>query len=351
MGAFDHPVLSGLVGDEEIAALLGLDAELAAIAAFETALAQAEAEHGVVPAEAARKIAETLAGFRPDVSRLREATARDGVAVPELVRQMREAVGKPNGKHLHFGATSQDAIDTAFVLRLKPLLDVMDARLERIAGLLDGLKSRFGGRRLTGQTRMQAALPITVADRLESWKMPLLRERARLRALEPSLLCVQLGGAAGTLDQLGEMGAAVRKTLAGRLGLHDVPQWQSQRDRPAELAGWLASLTGSLGKLGQDAALMAFSGGGIALSGGGGSSAMAHKKNPVAAEVLVALARYNAVQVSAMHQALVHENERSGAAWTLEWLILPDMLMAAGAATLLAEKLLGSVDSLGEEKG
>ncbi len=312
VSAFEHEVLAGLAGDEEVAALIGFDAETAAMAAFWSALAAAEAEHGIIPAEAAPAIAAALARFTPDIPRLREATARDGVVVPGLVRQLREAVGAPHEEHMHVGATSQDVVDTALVLRLKPVLGVLDGRLRDIGSLLDGLASRFGGRSLMGRTRMQAAIPITVRDRLESWSAPLARHRARLAALAPGLLVVQLGGAAGTLDRLGDKGAAVRRSLADRLQLKDAPQWHSQRDRPAELAFWLSSVTGSLGKLGQDVALMACDGGELSLSGGGGSSAMPHKQNPVAAEMLVALARFNAVLVSGMQQALIHENERSG---------------------------------------
>jgi 3-carboxy-cis,cis-muconate cycloisomerase len=139
----------------------------------------------------------------------------------------------------------------------------------------------------------------------------------------------------------------VRAALAGKLGLGDAPQWHSQRDGLAELAGWLSLVTGSLGKFGQDLALMAQVGSDIKLSGGGSSSAMPHKQNPVKAEALVALARFNAVQLSGMHQALVHEQERSGAAWTLEWLILPQMVVATAAALRLAAELAGQIESLG----
>ncbi len=162
------------------------------------------------------------------------------------------------------------------------------------------------------------------------------------------LLVVQFGGAAGTLDALGENGPAVRAALADKLGLADAPQWHSQRDTIADFASWLSLVTASLGKFGQDVALMALDGSAIRLSGGGGSSAMPHKQNPVKAEVLETLARFNAVQVGAMHQAAIHPLERSGAAWTLEWLVLPQMVVAAAAALRLAGDLIGDIETLGE---
>ncbi|TIW68692.1 MAG: 3-carboxy-cis,cis-muconate cycloisomerase, partial [Mesorhizobium sp.] len=161
------------------------------------------------------------------------------------------------------------------------------------------------------------------------------------------LLVVQFGGAAGTLDRLGDKAAPVRAALAAKLGLGDAAQWHSQRDALADFAGWLSLVTGSLGKFGQDIALMAQGGMDIKLSAGGGSSAMPHKQNPVKAEALVALARFNATQLAGMHQALVHEQERSGAAWTLEWLILPQMVVATAGALRLAAELAGQIESLG----
>ncbi|TIN70121.1 MAG: 3-carboxy-cis,cis-muconate cycloisomerase, partial [Mesorhizobium sp.] len=123
--------------------------------------------------------------------------------------------------------------------------------------------------------------------------------------------------------------------------------WQNQRDALADFAGWLSLLTGSLGKFGQDIALLAQGGTEIKLSGGGGSSTMPHKQNPVKAEALVALARFNATQLAGLHHALVHEQERSGAAWTLEWLLLPQMVVATAASLRLAAELAAQVESLG----
>lgn len=348
ISGFEHPFLSGLLGDDETAALLNGDAEISAMLAFEAALARAEAGNGLIPLAAGAAIASALADFQPDTARLREAAAIDGVAVPELVRQLRAAVGEPHARHLHFGATSQDVIDTALSLRLKTVLVLFSRRIDALGDGFEALAARYGTRGLLGRTRMQPAIPITVGDRIESWSAPLARHRARLEKLRPSLLAVQFGGAAGTLEKLGGKADAVRKALAAELGLADAPQWQNQRDRIADLANWLSLVTGSLGKFGQDIALMAGTGDEIVLSGGGGSSAMPHKQNPVAAEMLVTLARFNAVQLSGMHQALIHEQERSGSAWTLEWLLLPQMLLATGAATRIAAELVGKIDSLGK---
>lgn len=351
LSAFDHPWLAPLLGDAEVATLLGAEADLRAMLAFEVALARAEAEEGVIPQEAAAAIADAVATFAPDGAALAAAVARDGVVIPELVRRLRIAVGEPHGKSVHFGATSQDVIDTGLMLRLKMVLPVLRARLEALVETLGALDDQFGDRPLMGHTRMQAAIPITVADRLASWTGPLVRQITRLTTLEDELLVVQFGGAAGTLEKLGQQGPAVRARLATALGLGDVPVWHSQRDRIAALAGWLATTTGVLGKIGQDVALMAQAGGMIALASGGTSSAMPHKANPVGAESLVALARFNAAQAGGLHQALVHEQERSGAAWTLEWLTLPPMLIATAASLRTAQGLAGGIRMLGGAAG
>lgn len=342
---FDHPVLSALVGDEAAARAFSFEAELEAMLAFERALARAEAAEGVIPDAAAQAIA--AASFKPDMTKLRAGVARDGIAVPELVRQLRQAVPEPHREHVHFGATSQDVIDSALTLRLRAIVELCDRRLMELIVRFAGLDARFGRKPLTGITRMQPAIPIRVADRLDAWRQPLERHRRRLSELSPRLLVVQFGGAAGTLDKLGGKAAAVRKRLAAELSLADAPQWHSQRDNLAEFAAWLSLVTGSLGKFGQDVALMALQGDEIRLSGGGGSSAMSHKQNPVAAETLVALAHFNAAQLAAMHGPLVHELERSGAAWTLEWLVLPQMVVATAGALRLATELTDKIESIG----
>ncbi len=330
---FDHPILGALLGDAETARLFDFEADLAAMLAFETALAEAQAALGLIPQDAALRIGEACRGFAPDRARLAAGAARDGVVAPQLIAMLREAVGEPHAAFLHRGATSQDVIDTSLTIRLKSVCALMEARLVRLIETLRGLAARDGAIPVMAHTRMQRALPFTAADKLKSWREPLERALLRLAELKPRLLVVQFGGPVGTRGDLDGKGDMVAAELARRLGLAAAPCWQAERDAIGEFAGWLSLVAGALGKLGQDAALMAQNEvGEIRLAGGGGSSAMAHKSNPVGAEVLVALARFSAGQLGTLHQALIHENERSGAAWTLEWLVLPTMVAATAAA-------------------
>ncbi len=347
--ACDHPFLSGLLGDAELAPHFAAAADLAAMLRFEAALAAAEAGEGLAPAAAAAAIATACGSMAPDMAALAAATARDGVVVPDLLRQLRQQLAEPHRQYVHFGATSQDAIDTSLVLRLRPVLDLLEGRIAALLQAFQDLDDRFGAHSLKGRTRMQDALPITAGQRIEAWRRPLHGHLERLAQLRPRLLVLQFGGPVGSLEQLGGKGAAVRARLAAALDLVDAPQWHSRRDGLAEAAGWLSLVSGGLGKFGTDVALMAQNAvGELRLAGAGTSSAMAHKANPVRAEVLVSLARLNATLLPGMHQALVHEQERSGAAWTLEWLVLPQMAIATGCALRLAAELAAQVESLGE---
>lgn len=349
LSAFDHPFLSGLFADPDIAALFSAEADIAAMLRFETALAEAEAECGVIAPQLAKAIVAQLAGFAPDVALLAEGVSKDGVVIPEFVRQLRRTAGEAADK-VHFGATSQDVIDTSLMLRLKAATNILTARLATVVAGLSDIEARDGQNPMMGYTRMQAAIPITAGERIASWKAPLDRATERFAAFAQTGFVVQFGGAAGTLEKFGDKGPTVRAALARRLDLVDRPQWHSQRDGLAEFAALLSLVTGSLGKFGQDVALMAQSGTAIRLTGGGGSSAMPHKQNPVAAEVLVTLARFNASQLAGLHHALVHEQERSGAAWMLEWLMLPQMVLATGVALQTALTLTTRIAKLGGEK-
>lgn len=337
-------MVQALVGDEEAGALFSNEAELSAMLDVEVALAKAQAETGLIAQDAAYRIAEACRSFRPDWSALAAGLVQDGVIVPGLIKQLRAVVGEPHAKALHFGATSQDIIDSALVLRLKSIVGIYERRLDDLIAALRDLRTRDGAVKLMAHTRMQRALPFTAADKIETWLQPLERHAENLRNLAPRLLVLQLGGPVGTRDGMGDHGDAVADAMAEILGLAYGPPWHSQRDRIGEFGALLSLISGTLGKIGQDVALMAQNEvAEVRLASGGGSSAMPHKSNPVQAELLVTLARYNAGLLGTLHQALVHENERSGAAWTLEWLVLPQMVTATAAGLSKAQALVRSM--------
>jgi len=343
---FDHPHFSALLRHEPIAALFSPDAELAAMLHFEAALAAVEGEQGAIPQDAATAVVEAIATFRPDPRALAAGVARDSLVVPALIDMLRQAVGTGHGRYVHYGATSQDVIDSGLILRIKDALAILRHDLSTILGELEGLGAGQGQVPIMARTRMQRALPITFGDRLATWASPLAHHRGALDALERRVLAVQLGGPVGTLEKLGARGAAVRAALAERLDLADPGRpWHAERDRMADLAHWLSQVSGALGKIGQDLVLMAQNEVGEAvLATGGLSSAMAHKRNPVLAELLITLARLNAGQLASMHQALVHEGERSGAAWTLEWLVLPEMIATTAASLQVGKGCLQGLE-------
>ncbi|WP_297107519.1 3-carboxy-cis,cis-muconate cycloisomerase [uncultured Devosia sp.] len=334
-------LLSALAGDPEIETLLSDEAQLAAMLAFERALAEASAEVGFISEDAATTILSALRSFQPDWPDLEAGMAQDGVVVPALIRQLKALFPEPHRAALHKGATSQDVTDTALMLQLAEIFDVYEARLSALLEKLDLLAAENGGKALMAHTRMQVALPTTWGAKLASWSEPLKRHLQALVSMRRSLLVVQLGGPVGDRGSFGTQGDTIAAGMAKRLDLGLATPWQATRDPIMALGSLLAQISGSLGKLGMDVTLLAQNEiGAIGLAGGGGSSAMAHKSNPVNAEVLVALARYNAGLSGTLAQAQVHENERSGAAWTLEWLTLPPMLVTTGASLRMTRKLL-----------
>ena len=334
-------LLSALAGDAEIEALLTDAAQIRAMLAVEQALAEASADIGWISGEAASAVAEAIAGFEPHWPGLEAGMAQDGVVIPALVKQLRSQVPEAHRAALHRGATSQDVIDTALMLQLVPVFDIYETRLQALLARLDQLAQDWAGRPLMAHTRMQVALPTTWTAKLAAWSDPLQRHLRALSAMRRSLLVIQLGGPVGDRSSFDGHGDALAQALARRLDLGIAAPWQTGRDPIVALGALLALISGSLGKIGADLALLAQNEvAAVKLEGGGGSSAMAHKANPVNAEVLVALARANAGLAGTLQQAMVHEYERSGAAWTLEWLTLPAMLVNTGACLRLGTKLI-----------
>lgn len=336
----DSAVLAPLFGDAEAGAAFTDAAEVAAMVAVERALARAEGAVGVIPAEAAAAISDGLAGFVPEPAALAAGTLSAGVPVPALVAALRKPLPAEAGQWLHWGATSQDIVDTALALRLQPVLALLDARLAALADTLAAAARRWRDLPFAGRTRSQVAAPITFGLRVAHWRQPLPVLGADLARLAPRLTRVQLGGAVGANSAIFPHGPAVAAALARELGLHDAPAWHTDRAALGAFAGWCAALTGALGKMAGDLILMGRSESGEARAGaGGGSSTMPQKANPVAAETITALARLTACLTAPVHLAALHAEERDGAAWGLEWLVLPQIVVATAAALRHAEGL------------
>lgn len=219
ISAFDHPILSGLLGDEELMPLFSARAEIKAMLRFEAELALAEADENVIPREAAREIATSLDTFSPDITALKAGVTRDGVVIPALVSQIRVTLSEATRPHLHFGATSQDVIDTGFALRARKAVEILGKRLGGLIQSLEALEERDGQIDVMAHTRMQAAIPVPAARKIRSWRGPLMRHTKKLAAVREEAAVLHFGGAAGTLDRLGEKGEPVARRLAARLGL------------------------------------------------------------------------------------------------------------------------------------
>ena len=188
--------------DEELAAIFSEPRYVAEMLAVEAALATVEARLGVIPAESGKVIAERAASFRPDLGLIRLRLADDGVPVIEMVRQLREHVGGAAADDVHFGATTQDIMDTALVLQMRAALAAVEKTLDRVIDNLAAMARRYRESVMPGRTHSQQAVPIPFGLKAAGWLAPLLRHRARLREIRPRLLVVQLGGAAGTLEPL-----------------------------------------------------------------------------------------------------------------------------------------------------
>ena len=343
-------LLLPLLGSSEVATLFADDARLQAMLDFEAALAAAEAECGIIPAAAATAIADVCRVERLDRTGFAGAAAKAGNLAIPLVKRLTDAVAavdRDAARFVHWGATSQDAIDTGMVLQLRGALDHLERELARLADALARLAAAHKSTAMVGRTWLQHALPVTFGLKAAGWLDGVERHRERLAALRPRLLVLQFGGAAGSLASLGERGLEVAAALARRLdlGLPDLP-WHGQRDRLAELATTLGLITGSLGKLARDLSLLmqteigeAFEAAG---EGRGGSSTMPHKRNPVIAAAVLAAATRAPGLVATMLSAMVQEHERGLGGWHAEWVALPELvILTAGALTQTADLVAG----------
>ncbi|OWJ96181.1 3-carboxy-cis,cis-muconate cycloisomerase [Pseudomonas sp. A46] len=307
---------------------------------FEAALARAEARVGLIPREAVAPIEAACRAELYDFSALAVAIATAGNSAIPLVKALgkRIAVASPEAeRYVHLGATSQDAMDSGLVLQLRAALNLIEADLAALGDALALQAERHADTPLAGRTWLQQATPVTLGMKLAGVLGAVTRHRQRLAELKPRLLCLQFGGASGSLAALGEQAWPVAEALAVelRLNLPDQP-WHTQRDRLVELASLLGLIAGSLGKLGRDLSLLMQTEAGEvfepAAPGKGGSSTMPHKRNPVSAAVLIGAATRAPGLVSTLFAAMPQEHERSLGLWHAEWESLPELCCLVSGA-------------------
>jgi len=321
------------------------EAYVQAMLAFEAALARAEARAGIIPQEAASAIEASCRETFIDVGLLyREAVMAGTPAIP-LVRMLTKHVGGDAQKFVHWGATSQDAIDTALMLQMRDGLDLLVEELLGVCAACAKLAEDHRQTLMVGRTLLQQALPITFGLKAARWLALAVRQ---VQARRERALAVQLGGAAGTLAAFGENGLQVVELLAKDLGLlaPDLP-WHTERDRVAEIAASLGVAAGAMEKIARDVILLAQTEVGEVSEGDapgkGGSSAMPQKHNPVEATGAIAAARLAVGVVPVILSAMGQEHERAAGGWQAEWAALPDLFRYTAGAVA---RVRGAVDCL-----
>jgi 3-carboxy-cis,cis-muconate cycloisomerase len=313
---------------------------------FEAALARAEAATGVIPASAVGPIARACKAASFDLAALAEAATRSGNLAIPLVKALTAKVAEADAdaaRYVHWGATSQDVIDTACMLTLRAAVDALLGDIDRAIAGFARLAKQHRDTPVVARTWLQHALPMPFGLKLAEYAAALHRSCTRLRRLRRDGLALQFGGAAGTLAALGDKGWLVTEKLALELALTlpDAP-WHTHRDRIAEAASVFAILAGTCGKIARDVQLMmqtdvaeAFEPSG---EGRGGSSTMPHKRNPVAAATAMAAATMAPNLAATIFAAQVQDHERSAGPWHAEWPTLPTLqLVTSGALAAIVD--------------
>jgi 3-carboxy-cis,cis-muconate cycloisomerase len=336
--AFGTPRMREIFSDR---ALIGRYIEV------EVALAKAQARCGVIPAEAAEVIAHQSQLDRIDFDHMRHETDIVGYPILPLVHQLVTLCGEA-GRFVHWGATTQDIMDTANVLQLREALNGVEAEVRALREILAQLAHKHRDTPMAGRTHLQQALPVTFGYKAAVWLGMFDRHQQRLAELRPRVLVVEFAGAAGTLASLGDRGLDVQKALADELGL-GVPAttWHVARDGFAEAVNLLALIAGSLGKIALDVMIMASTEFGELyepfVKGRGASSTMPQKRNPISSELMLAASKAVRQHAGLMLDAMVQDFERATGPWHAEWVALPESFILTAGALHQAKFALGGL--------
>ncbi len=347
LSLIDSTLFGGSFVDSDMRALFDSDAFVSRCVETEVALAKAQARLGIVPEVAAEAIAVAARTMHFDRPRLTRETELVGYPILPIVEQLADACGEA-GRYLHWGATTQDIMDTATVLQVRAALVHIERRLVDAMDALHSLAAAHRDTPMAGRTHLQQALPITFGYKAAVWLSALERHQERLAQLRPRVLVVQFSGASGTLASLGAEGLAVQAGLANILGLATPTiTWHSARDGMAELVQVLALVCGSLAKIAFDISVMMSTEVGEVSEPyarhRGASSTMPQKRNPISCELIIAAAKMVRQHAGLMLDSMVHDFERATGSWHVEWAAIPESFGLTSGALVQASFMLSGL--------
>jgi len=345
----DSSLYGHLWGTEELRAIFDERARIQSWLDILAALAQAQAELGIIPDTAAKAVAEGAVVDLLDLEAVAEETRRTGHSTLGLIRGLQAVLPDEAREWVYYGATVQDLTDTWAAVAAKQVAAIVWRDLRAIEDRLLGLSATYRDTPMAGRTHGQPGSPITFGYKASSWADEVRRHLERLREAGPRLFAGQLGGGVGTLAFFGEAGPGLRRRFCELLGLHDPGMaWLAARDRPAELAGLLAMISATLARIGNEVVELSRPEIGELAEGaspaGVGSITMPHKRNPEVAEHLVTLSRLVRAQAAVVVEGMVAEGERDGRGWKAEWVAVPEVCLLTGAALALCRHMLDGLE-------
>lgn len=348
VSVFDMQSLQHLWGTDELRAIFSEENRVQKWLDFEAALAAAQAELGIIPAAAARQIAEKAKVGNIDIAAMSAEIRRIKHSLVPALKQLQAACSKENGEWVHYGATTQDVVDTGVALQLKEFHAVVLRDMQAVGRELARLAVAHRDTPMAGRTHGVQALPITFGHKCALWLDELGRHHERLLQAAPRVLVGMLAGAVGSQASLGPKAEQLERLMLDKLGLGTPAiSWAPARDRFTEYTLLLAMIGATLSKIGNELFNMqrnefgeveeGFSEGKL------GSSTMPHKRNPTSAENLAGLSRPLRYNAAMMVEGMVQESERDGIAWKMEWKALPECCLIAGAMLFQAKNLLAGL--------
>jgi 3-carboxy-cis,cis-muconate cycloisomerase len=344
---FDSALFRDMFGTPEMRDVFSDEALVGRYLEAEAALARAQARVGVVPKDAAVAIDLASRSLKIDYDKLRHETEIVGYPILPLVHQLSAAAGEA-GRFVHWGATTQDIMDTGNVLQIRAALSIVERDLREVRNILADMAKKYRDTPMAGRTHLQQALPVTFGYKAAVWLSSIDRHIERIGQARPRVLVGEFSGAAGTLASIGEGGLQMQKLFCEELGLNQPSiTWHVARDGIAEAVTLLGLITGTLGKIATDVMMMSATEFGELsepfVPGRGASSTMPQKRNPISSELMLAAAKAVRQHVATMLDGMIHDFERATGPWHLEWVSLPESFLLTASSLANAKFMLAGL--------